>query len=329
MLVSARNTWALYEVNEQTGQVVAEAGGKHSTIKMGSGTLTAFQHDATLLPNGLISVFDNGGVPVVHPQSRGILVALNQKTGTETLVSEFEHPGTALKAGSQGNVQLLASGNLFIGWGAEPWFSEFSPSGQLLYDAHMPPGDESYRTYRFPWTGTPQRRAGDRRERGKIEHHPGDGVRELERGDRDRLLAGARGPLRQAARGRGQRCAQRLRDGDRHARSRGVRAGAGAERLGCGAGHLARRSNRRRASRWRASARLERSRGGLGRWRARPGWGPPPSWRRWRERSKPAGAARGWWRGASRWRASGARRSRTSTTRRTPWRALAIPPRGC
>jgi hypothetical protein len=155
MLISARNTWALYELNEQTGQVVAEAGGKHSTIKMGSGTLTAFQHDATLLPNGLISVFDNGGVPIVHPQSRGILVALNQKAGTETLVSEFEHPGAALKAGSQGNVQLLPSGNLFIGWGAEPWFSEFSPSGQLLYDAHMPPGDESYRTYRFPWTGTP------------------------------------------------------------------------------------------------------------------------------------------------------------------------------
>jgi hypothetical protein len=155
MLISARNTWALYELSEQTGQVLAEAGGRHSTIKMGSGTLTAFQHDATLLPNGLISVFDNGGVPFAHPQSRGILVSLNQQAGTETLVSQFEHPGTALKAGSQGNVQLLPSGNVFLGWGAEPWFSEFSSSGQLLYDARMPSGDESYRTYRFPWTGTP------------------------------------------------------------------------------------------------------------------------------------------------------------------------------
>jgi Arylsulfotransferase (ASST) len=156
MLISARNTWALYELSEQTGQVLAEAGGKQSTIKMGSGTLTAFQHDATLLPDGLISVFDNGGVPIVHPQSRGIIVALDLKTGTETLVSQFEHPGAALKAGSQGNVQQLSSGDLFVGWGAEPWFSEFSStSGQLLYDARMPNGDESYRTYRFPWTGTP------------------------------------------------------------------------------------------------------------------------------------------------------------------------------
>jgi hypothetical protein len=154
MLLSARNTWALYQIDEQTGQVLTRAGGKHSTIKMGAGTLTAFQHDATLLPNGLISVFDNGGVPTVHPQSRGIVVALDPQTDTETLVAEYEHP-TALKAGSQGNVQLLPSGNLFVGWGAEPWFSEFSASGQLLLDARMPPGDESYRTYRFPWTGTP------------------------------------------------------------------------------------------------------------------------------------------------------------------------------
>jgi hypothetical protein len=154
MLISARNTWALYQLDEQTGQVLTRAGGKHSTVKMGSGTLTAFQHDATLLPDGLISVFDNGGVPTVHPQSRGILVALNPKADTETLVAEYEHP-TALKAGSQGDVQSLPSGNLFIGWGAEPYFSEFSSSGQLLFDAHMPPGDQSYRAYRFPWTGTP------------------------------------------------------------------------------------------------------------------------------------------------------------------------------
>ncbi len=153
-LISARNTWALYELNGQTGQVQARAGGKHSTIRMGSGTLTAYQHDATALPGGLVSVFDNGGVPYVHPQSRGIVVALDPRKGTETLVGVYEHP-SALKAGSQGSVQSLANGGLFLGWGAEPWVSEFSSSGQLLFDAHMPSKDESYRAYRFEWTGTP------------------------------------------------------------------------------------------------------------------------------------------------------------------------------
>jgi hypothetical protein len=154
LLISARNTWAMYELNAQTGQVILQAGGRHSTVKMGSGTLTAFQHDATLLPNGTISIFDNGGVPTVHPQSRAIVVALNAQAGTETLLAQYEHP-SALKAGSQGNVQQLPGGNLFTGWGAEPWFSEFSPSGQLLFDARMPGGDQSYRGYRFEWSGTP------------------------------------------------------------------------------------------------------------------------------------------------------------------------------
>ncbi len=44
---------------------------------------------------------------------------------------------------------------MFVGWGAEPYFSEFSASGQLLFDGHMHGSYQSYRTYRFPWTGTP------------------------------------------------------------------------------------------------------------------------------------------------------------------------------
>ena len=44
---------------------------------------------------------------------------------------------------------------MFVGWGSEPYFSEFSASGQLLFDAHMHGSDQSYRAYRFPWTGTP------------------------------------------------------------------------------------------------------------------------------------------------------------------------------
>jgi Arylsulfotransferase (ASST) len=152
-LVSGRNTWTLYELSTRTGQVVSQIGGKHSTVKLAPGAATAFQHDATALPNGMISIFDNGAVPKIHPQSRGILVAINPQTDTETLLAQFEHP-TPLSSASQGDIQVLANGNLFIGWGAEPYFSEFGPEGQLLFDAHMTPYN-SYRVYRFPWTGTP------------------------------------------------------------------------------------------------------------------------------------------------------------------------------
>jgi hypothetical protein len=154
-LISARNTSALYELNTITGQVETSIGGKQSSVKLSAGAATAYQHDATALPNGTISVFDNGGVPKVHAQSRGVVLAVNTQTKTDRLLAEYDHPSPPLSAGSQGNVQTLENGDVFIGWGAEPYFSEFSASGQLLYDAHLHGSYQSYRAYRFPWTGAP------------------------------------------------------------------------------------------------------------------------------------------------------------------------------
>jgi hypothetical protein len=153
-LISARNTSALYELNTLTGQVLTVIGGRHSDVKLAAGAATAFQHDATALANGTISVFDNGATPKIHPQSRGIIVAVNAQTKTDTVLAQYEHPG-ALSSSSQGNIQILEGGGVFVGWGAEPYFSEFSASGQLLFDAHMRGAYQSYRAYRFPWTGTP------------------------------------------------------------------------------------------------------------------------------------------------------------------------------
>ena len=43
----------------------------------------------------------------------------------------------------------------FVGWGEQPYFTEFSPSGQILFDGRFPPTGQSYRAYRFPWSATP------------------------------------------------------------------------------------------------------------------------------------------------------------------------------
>ncbi len=154
-LISGRNTSALYELDTLTGQVLSRIGGRNSTFKVSAGAATAYQHDAHVLANGTISVFDNGGVPKVQSQSRGLVLALDPKTKTDTLVSEYTHTTPPLLSGSQGSIQSLEDGNVFIGWGAEPYFSEFSASGQLLYDAHWHGSYESYRTFRFQWTGSP------------------------------------------------------------------------------------------------------------------------------------------------------------------------------
>ncbi|HEY0515805.1 MAG TPA: arylsulfotransferase family protein, partial [Solirubrobacteraceae bacterium] len=153
-LISARNTWSLYELNSATGQVVATIGGKQSSVNILGAARTAYQHDAQVLPNGTISIFDNGAVPKVHPQSRGLIESVNGTARTATLLAQFEHP-QPLSAGSQGNLQPLSNGDFFIGWGSQPYFSEFAATGQLLFDAHMHGSYQAYRAYRFPWTGAP------------------------------------------------------------------------------------------------------------------------------------------------------------------------------
>jgi hypothetical protein len=153
-LISARNTWAMYWLNTRTGQLQNTIGGRHSGVKLGPGTRTAYQHDAETLPNGTISVFDNGAVPKVHPQSRGLVLAIDAQTDSATLVAQYEHR-PALSSGSQGNMQQLANQDMFVGWGPQPYFSEYTAGGQLLFDAHLHGSYESYRGYRFPWTGAP------------------------------------------------------------------------------------------------------------------------------------------------------------------------------
>jgi Arylsulfotransferase (ASST) len=152
-LISGRNTWGVYRLDSHTGQVLWDLGGKHGSFHMGPGAAFAYQHDARELPDGTLSIFDNGGVPKVHAQSRAVQIALNLQTKTATLVRQYEH-SPALSSGSQANFQTLPNGGAFIGWEV-PYFTEYSPTGQVLFDAHLHGSNESYRAYRFQWTGNP------------------------------------------------------------------------------------------------------------------------------------------------------------------------------
>jgi hypothetical protein len=154
LLVSARNTWSVYKIDRNTGEVIWRLGGKKSDFEMGEGTRFAFQHDARRQHDGTITIFDNGALPEVHEQSRGIVLGFDEQKMSVSLVKEYKHSHKLL-AGTQGNLQVLPSGNVFIGWGGEGFFSEYSSEGKPLFDANFPPHNESYRAYRFRWNGQP------------------------------------------------------------------------------------------------------------------------------------------------------------------------------
>jgi hypothetical protein len=155
LMISGRNTWTVYDLNPSTGMINWRLGGRKTSFAETSGTRTAWQHDPRELPDGAISLFDNGSSPTVHSQSRGIVVQLNPATGTVTLVTQLFHT-PRLVVESQGNTQALPNGDWFLGWGQEPFFSELSPQGTMLFDAHFPVHTQSYRSFRFPWVGTPE-----------------------------------------------------------------------------------------------------------------------------------------------------------------------------
>jgi hypothetical protein len=154
LVISARSTWAVYDLDRATGTVLWQLGGHEPSFTMGPGTLTAWQHDAVPLGGEEVSLFDNGGPPSGLSHSRGLVVAIDPATHKASLVTSVAI-STPIFAQTQGDLERLPDGNWWIGWGNVNESSEVSADGRQLFEAHTPAGSESYRTLRFPWSAWP------------------------------------------------------------------------------------------------------------------------------------------------------------------------------
>jgi len=154
LIVCARNTHAVYKIDRRSGQMIWRLGGKRSDFAMGPGTTFAWQHDARRQPDGSITLFDDAASPAVARQSRGMVLVLDEQRRRASLRRSYVHPQPLLAA-SQGNLQVLPDGHALVGWGAQPYVSEFDAAGRLVFDAHMHAPGQSYRALRQPWAGTP------------------------------------------------------------------------------------------------------------------------------------------------------------------------------
>ena len=157
VLISSRNTDAVYLVDEATGQTLWRLGGKESDFAMGPGTAFALQHDAELRGTSYLTVFDDEDRTGSGPPARALALRLNFRTGAASLVWARMAPGHPLVP-YQGNVQLLGDGDVVTGWGSAPGSptTEFDASGGVVFEAHfVPAAVNSYRAYRSPWAGAP------------------------------------------------------------------------------------------------------------------------------------------------------------------------------
>jgi hypothetical protein len=156
VLLSARNTWTLYDVNMHTGGYNWLLGdGGHSSFRLGSGVRFYWQHDAEFQPGGLISLFNNASDPPKQRESSGLLLRPNLSSHTVTLVKRFVNPSKTLLASSQGNTLTLPGGDWLLGYGGLPNFTEFDSSGHVLLDGALGKNVQDFRTYLSPWSGQP------------------------------------------------------------------------------------------------------------------------------------------------------------------------------
>jgi hypothetical protein len=76
---------------------------------------------------------------------------------TVRLVNQYEHSPPLLSA-FEGGVQPLSGGEMFVGWGQQPYLTEFNAAGHIDFDAHFNVATSTYRAYRFPWEARPMTR---------------------------------------------------------------------------------------------------------------------------------------------------------------------------
>ena len=147
LLISSRSTHTLYKIQRESGEIMWRMGGKHSDFAIASDAAFAWQHDARRQADGSITLFDNN-----NASSRALALNIDETHRRVTLRRAYTRPG-GLWSDSQGNVQVLPNGNVFVGWGAQPYVSEFTADGDLIFDARLGAHYISYRAFRQPWTG--------------------------------------------------------------------------------------------------------------------------------------------------------------------------------
>jgi hypothetical protein len=156
LVISAKNTAAVYKLDRRTGEVIWRLGGRKSDFQVAPEAGFFYQHDARVQPDGTLTVFDDGTGDDSHP-ARGLRLRLDQQAKTCSLVEAYPHP-TPLVVKSMGNAQVLLGGGMMVGFGDQPYLTEFGPQGDVRFDAKFDGDAWNYRAFRNVWVGAPTTR---------------------------------------------------------------------------------------------------------------------------------------------------------------------------
>ena len=148
------------KINRTNGKIIWRWGGKHNYFQFKGDTLQfSQQHDVRRIPNGHITVFDNGnfrkirwGDDSIHDTtfSRAIEYDLDESSLKATAVWQYTDFPVSYAGG---NVERLANGHTFIGLGFRdlPNAIEVTQKGEKVFQLSILQPGSIYRTYRFEY----------------------------------------------------------------------------------------------------------------------------------------------------------------------------------
>lgn len=152
LLLSARHTHTVYSLDRTSGAIRWRLGGKKSDFAVDADAAFAWQHHARRQSADEISMFDNH-VNTSKGTSRGLVLSIDESAKTATLKQEYadrSHVGFAM-----GSTQLLGNGNVLVGWGTQPYATEFTADGTPVWEASGL-GADCYRVAKSTWVGQPK-----------------------------------------------------------------------------------------------------------------------------------------------------------------------------
>jgi hypothetical protein len=153
ILVSMRNTSTVYKIDINTGDVIWRFGGEQSDFTFANAAdAPSYQHDARRLPDGQLSVFDNGNAHS-PTESSGRSYTLDESAMTATLTSDLR-ANPAAYSPFIGNNRQVSNGNQLVSYGTTGRMVEFSGTSEV-FTGTFASGWTSYRTERADWNATP------------------------------------------------------------------------------------------------------------------------------------------------------------------------------
>ncbi|MGA9294250.1 MAG: aryl-sulfate sulfotransferase [Ignavibacteriaceae bacterium] len=157
IIISSRNLDEITKIDRETGDIIWRLGGeycKNNEFTFIEDPVGGFshQHDARRLPNGDLSLFDNGNLH--DPKfSRAVEYKLDEINKTATLVWEHRNSRSTFSQ-AMGSMQRLDNQNVIIGWGwtnVPPAITEVKDDGTLTFYMQWSNNMVNYRVYKYPW----------------------------------------------------------------------------------------------------------------------------------------------------------------------------------